>query len=116
MKRSRDTDRLRLNPVDGHDIDMHKPETIPIVYILFAYKEDRGSTYHFVGQQYDISPWWVKLTRNKGPLYTDVVKAYVRAVRSSGFVHDQVIVSSAPVMHTRDLLQYSTLTAKITGF
>ena len=91
-------------------------ETIPIVFILLAYKEDRGSACHYVGQQYDISAWWEKLARNKSPLYTDVVKAYVRAVRSSGFIHDQVIVSSAPVMHTRDLMQYSMWTAKMTGF
>ena len=56
------------------------------------------------------------LARDKHPLYTDVVKAYVRAVRSSGFVHDKVIVSSAPVMYTRDLMHYSMWTAKLTGF
>ena len=116
MKRSKDADRLRLNPVDGEIIQMLYPETIPIVFILLANKEARGSTCHYVGQQYDISVWWEKLARDKNPLYTDVVKAYVRAVRSSGFVHDKVIVSSAQAMHTRDLMQYSMWTAKMTGF
>ena len=116
MKRSKDADRLRLNPVDDEMIQMISPETIPVVFILLAYKEAKGSIRHYVGQQYDISAWWDMLARDKHPLYTDVVKAYVRAVRSSGFVHDKVIVSSAPVMYTRDLMHYSMWTAKLTGF
>ena len=116
MKRSKDADRLRLNPVDHEIIQMIRPETIPVVFILLAYKEAKGSIHHYVGQQYDISAWWDMLARDKHPLYTDVVKAYVRAVRSSGFVHDKVIVSSAPVMYTRDLMHYSMWTAKLTGF
>jgi len=116
IKRSKDADRLRLNPVDAEMIQMISPETIPVVFILLAYKEAKGSIRHYVGQQYDISVWWDKLARDQHPLYTDMVKAYVRAVRSSGFVHDKVIVSSAPVMYTRDLMQYSMWTAKLTGF
>jgi len=49
MKRSKDADRLRLSPVDDEIIQMLNPETIPIVFILLAYKEARGPTRHWVG-------------------------------------------------------------------
>jgi len=42
MKRSRDADRLRLNPVEGDVINMLNPETIPIVSFSLRIKRTEG--------------------------------------------------------------------------